>query len=412
MRTIVKIFLTSILLSIVIFNESFSQFNFVHITDMHVSDGNSYVNASDVNGVVFNQMLSTIRNLTPKPAFVVASGDLVNAGSAGNGAFPNFTQYLFPQQVTNPQPGDFFIDSAKTIPIYFTSGNHEYYTTLYPPLSTSGLVNYTTYIAPAIDYSITYNNAEILFLQSGYDSFRPLWIDADITNPEGSGLSDNQCSWLRTELSNSANMRKIIIIHHPPVDIVGTNADGTPSVAGLVIDPADGSILNNRTTFLNICDSNNVDITLSGHVHQNAVADAAGNAVNENWSGGTRYIQTAAGMFGAYRIITVDSSFVTVSTPLLLTVVGIPGYSAEDLDFSVYYNPASENISIFGGNFSGHANIEVGIFNIAGQEVIKQHFASDNELLHVVNASGLSKGFYLLTLRNGNKVFTKKLVVD
>ena len=40
----------------------------------------------------------------------------------------------------------------------------------------------------------------------------------------------------------------------PPVDANGQTWDGTP-ITG-IIDTADGSILNNRTAFLNICNSN------------------------------------------------------------------------------------------------------------------------------------------------------------
>ncbi len=410
MRTIIKILLSAALLSLVIYNESFSQFNFVHITDLHVSDGTSYVNNSDINGVVFSQMLETIRNLTPKPAFVVASGDLTNVGSAGDGADPVFLQYLFPTLVTNPQPGDYFIDSAKTIPIYFTPGNHEYYTTLIPPLSATGLVNYKNYFAPDTDYTITYNNAALLFLRSGYDVFRPLWIDVNITNPEGSGISDSQCNWVRSELSNNANMRKIIVMHHPPVDAIGTNADGTPSTLNIV-DTADGSILYNRTTLLNICDSNNVDIVLAGHMHQNVVADRPGDVIDENWTGGTRYIQTAGGLLGGYRIITVDSNFVWAGLPQILTPAGINGYSLVD-NINVFYNSTTRMITVFGGNFSDQSNTEISILSITGQQILKQHFNTNQMMFHVVNAAGLAKGFYVLTIQNENKNYAKKLVVD
>src|ERR1017187_8496080 len=205
----------------------FAQFSFVRMTDLHVSDAVSYVNGCDLNGITAQCYLTEFANLNPKPAFVIATGDISNIGNiTSDGMYPTFTQFLFPQSVISPGIGAYFIDSAKTIPIYFTPGNHDYKTSLAPPLQLSVLNYYSAYIAPDTDYAVTINNAVILFMRSGNEG--PYWNDLDPLNSEGSGISDAQCHWLRNILSSNSNKRKIIVMHHPTVDVAGTNSDGSP----------------------------------------------------------------------------------------------------------------------------------------------------------------------------------------
>src|ERR1035437_1760682 len=236
-----------------------AQFSFVHITDLHVSDASSFVNGCDLNGDGAHCYLKEFSKLTPKPAFVAATGDVSNIGdNIAYGMYPSLTQYLYPGLDLNPGIGAYHIDSTETIPIYFTPGNHDYYASITPPQS-STLIYYEKYVAPDTDYAVKNTIAVIIFLRSGYDSDRPIWQDPNITNPEGSGISNAQCHWLRNVLSANGTKRKIIVMHHPPVNVAGTNSDGSPYTA-MIWDTADGSILNNRTTFLNICDSNHSGI--------------------------------------------------------------------------------------------------------------------------------------------------------
>ena len=312
MKKLILIFTTVCFASL----SSFSQFSFIHITDLHVSDTIFSIDNHDLDGQYFQCYIKEFANLTPKIAFVAASGDISNVGNlAKKGMYPTITQYLFPPDLTNPDNGAYFIDSAQSIPIYFTPGNHDYFKEfkLFPK-SEENLNYYAKYLAPDMDYSVATDIAVIVFLQSGSDG--SLLNDENPVNPEGKGISNEQCAWLRNILRTNISKRKIVIMHHPPVNAVGTSFDGAP-YTGSIRDATDGSILHNRTNFLNICDSNKVDIVLCGHIHQNVVANRKGDVVSENWSGGTRYIQTAAAINRSFRIITVDSNFVKVSTPLL-----------------------------------------------------------------------------------------------
>jgi 3',5'-cyclic AMP phosphodiesterase CpdA len=133
-----KQILLSVTLYIVVLS-SFAQFTFIHISDMHVS--NIPFEESDTNAQYFQCYAKEFAIINPKPAFVAVSGDVSNVGNQmPDGMYPTVTQYLFPPSQTNPGIGDYFIDSAMTIPIYFVPGNHEYWMALVnPPVSNDTL---------------------------------------------------------------------------------------------------------------------------------------------------------------------------------------------------------------------------------------------------------------------------------
>lgn len=374
---------------------SFAQFTFIHISDMHVSS--IPFQNSDTNAQYFRCYSKEFANLNPRPAFVAVSGDVSNVGNqTPDGMYPTITQYLFPPTLTNPGIGDYFIDSARTIPIYFVPGNHEYWIALVnPPVSNDTLTYYKKFLTPDMDYAITTNLAVIVFLRSGSDSM----ITAE--NKKGKGLSNEQCTYLRNILRINSNKRKIIVMHHPAVNAIGTNSDGTP-FTGVITSPEDCSIANNRTNFLNICDSNHVDVVLDGHEHQNVVANRIGQVITENGSDSTRYVQTAAAFNRSYRIITVDSSYVTVSTPMRsCTSTGVDEVN-NPLNISVFPNPANVKIII-----ECTSQSEIEILNIEGQLVKK---LTTNDISTIVDLSNLSGGIYIIKARNQRGIAIKKLI--
>jgi 3',5'-cyclic AMP phosphodiesterase CpdA len=412
MRTPKNLISFLLLLQLLFFTNVFSQFTFVHISDIHVANATSPINSPDIDGAKFKQMLDKINSLVPKPAFVVASGDISNVGSYGNGMYGILTQNLYPQNLTSPQYGDYYIDAAETIPIYIVPGNHDYFSSTLFISSDPGLVNYSANVAPASDFLISYQNAVIFFVLSGYDQFRPIWVDSDLSNPEGSGISNSQCNFLRTNLYQNNNKKKIIVMHHPPVNGVGTNADGSPSTSNIV-DALDGSIMNNRDVLLNLCDSAQVDMVLAGHVHQNLVVDRNANIVDENYAGGTRFIQTAASIYGGYRVITVDSSFVWAGEPQLLTFAGLPGYNSDvdDNSFSVTSDPASQTITIHCLSVPSDLDSEIQLMNMAGQEVLSYYetFRSGKQI--TLSTFTLPKGVYFLSIPKGKIIQGRKILV-
>ena len=394
----------------------FAQFTFVHISDLHVSWDVSYVNGCDLNGVMAQCYLKVLANLNPKPAFVIATGDISNEGNnSPYGMYPTLSQFLYPGLVLNPGIGAYFIDSAHTIPIYFTPGNHDYRTTNLPPLSTPDLTFYSEYIAPDTDYAVTTHDAVILFMRSGYDTLLPWLNNLNPLSPEGSGLSNAQISWIRSELSANSTRRKIIVMHHPPVNAIGTNSDGTP-FTGTIQDTADASITRNRTVFLNICDSNHVDVILAGHEHQNVVANRAGNVIDENWSGGTRYVQTGAAENGSYRVITVDSSFVTVSPPSLCCTTITDFKELSNSSFTnVYPNPATntltiENLKAAVGNMQSAVN-NIEIYNLLGEKIYSSLVTYSGSPI-TINIVDIPSGVYIVKVRTEKGVAIKKFIKE
>jgi len=385
--------------ALIITLSSFAQFTFVHLSDMHVS--NIPFENSDTNAQYFQCYIKEFAKLTPKPAFVVSSGDESNVGNqVPNGMYPTFTQYLYPPSQTNPGIGDYFIDSAQTIPIYFVPGNHEYWEALVnPPVSNDTLKYYTEFLIPDTDYCITTNLAVIVFLRSGSDTA----ITQD--DKKGKGLSDSQCNYLRNILTANSSKRKIIVMHHPAVNAVGTNSDGTPFTEEAIPSPDFNSIANNRTTFLNICDSNHVDVVLNGHMHQNVDANRAGHVISENGLDSTRYVQTAAGFNRSYRIITVNPMYVNVSVPLRSCNQGASiDETSNSLNVSIFPNPATNMLTV---KCNKLASIEIS--NIEGQII---NFINETETNNNIDLTGLQKGVYFIKVKTDDKITVKKFIIQ
>lgn len=380
---------------------SFAQFSFVHLSDMHVS--NIPAANSDTNAQYFQCAIKEFAGLHPKPSFVLVTGDVSDIGNMPIlGMYPTITQYLFPRSLPNPAVGDYFIDSAKTIPIYFTPGNHEYWTgfdSIHIPISNDTLFYYPEQITPDIDYVVNTDIAVIVVLRSGHDS--PYGYPPDPALIMGTGLSNEQIIWLRNVLDGNSRKRKIIAMHHPPVNAAGTNSDGTPFTE-LALDTATNSLENNRTNFLNICDSNHVDVVLAGHEHQNVVANRMGDTISENWSNGPRYVQTAAAFNRSYRIITVESNFVTVSRPLRsCNVTGVNDQS-NSANITVFPNPAHDRLSIGCTQQS-----EIEILNTQGQ-ILKRSTSQD---VHAsVDVSKLPAGIYIIKIKTEEGITVKKFI--
>lgn len=80
-------------------------------------------------------------------------------------------------------------------------------------------------------------------------------------------------------------------------------------------------------------------------------------------------------------------------------------------DFSVYPNPASENISI---NFSTEeSNYTVQLINISGKVVLNNSYSSSTDFKQEkIDISGFSKGIYTLKISSGTAVEVKKIIVQ
>ena len=375
-------------------------FTFIHISDLHVSTVTSSVNSCDVNGVEAQCYLKEFGAMTPKPAFILATGDISNIGNSSSvpgGMYSALTQYLYPSALIHPGIGTLHIDSAQTIPIYFAPGNHDYYTTLLPPgtlTQLNTLPNYSKYIAPDSDYAVTTAVSVILYVRSGWDISYLISVD-----PKASGLSDAQCDWIRTVLAANSSKRKIIVMHHPAANFTGTNCDASAHSA--VRDSATATMYVNRTTFLNICDSNHVDVVLAGHSHQNVVVDRAGNQIADNCDTcGTRFVQTGPAFAGCYRPITVDSSFVTVRPAMRSCTNTAVADLDNEITFSVYPDPST---GVFTLGIGQNLPVRVKIYNVLGECVHQQSSISSSLQ---IDMQSQPEGMYFLqvTIEQGDPV--------
>ena len=372
-----------------------AQFTFAHISDIHVADGNpeGYFGGYDMNGAQFNCTIKHLRNLYPRPAFVVASGDISNVGGIPpDGMYTALTRHLFPRPYNDPRPGDYFIDLAQDIPIYFAPGNHEYYRIMVPPFMLSSPEYYVKYISPDEDYAIYKDNAIIISLRTGGDT--PYWEGQNPFDALATGLTDDQCNWLRETLNNAGNKRKIIFMHHPVRNSSGINYSDSASHA---VPANEGTFANNRITFMDICDAYQVDVVLIGHTHNSVVLNRGGYIVDENWSGETRYVQTAAEIDGFYRIITVNESFVNVSQTLHVecttsdqpvSKVSVELYPSPMTTLAILSLKMDENI----------INYETRIYTAQGLEV--RHITGINSSETIIERGNLKPGVYFYKVCN------------
>ncbi|MBI2838251.1 MAG: metallophosphoesterase [Acidobacteria bacterium] len=323
-------------------------FSFIHLTDTHVGDSKwaAIVRTDyDVDGVAFGQMASFICGMANKPAFVVDSGDVVDWGACFNRDLnPNFQKllsFLSPWDATKKR---YYIDkTAKTIPIYFSLGNHDTRDRL--QVDTGDPYDFHWWIFgddpkyiehdDIADYHLVQSNALIIVMDSGRDTLRFNW-ENPLENPEGNGFTASQMTWLKDTIKNNSSLRpKILVMHHPAANGLGKLCN-TSAYCGPVLDGGDGSFVDERADFFNvmagtiggISDASwKVDVVLTGHVHQSLIADATGTPFA--FTGGTHtptdptwYVQTGAAYTGLYRIITVDGSNVTVGEPTRAAGVG------------------------------------------------------------------------------------------
>ena len=362
------------------------KFYFIHITDMHVSTIPYFTELFDYNANKANCYFNYFFNLNTKPAFIVASGDISNFGHLHpTGMYHILTNILYPKNIFYPNPGDLYIDSTLLIPIYFAPGNHDYYSITYLPeggytFLPFSLEYYSYYLSPDTDYFVLKDNLILISLRSGPDS-----TSGDYMNSPyylGSGLTIEQCNWLRDILYQNVDKRKVIFMHHCPWNLA-----------------------NNKDVFVNICDSAKVDVVLCGHTHQNTVKDKNFNNVDENFTGGTRFIETAAAIDLFYREITIEDTFVFVSQPKIVTdcISNInKKYSTNEI---LFYDPIKKIIKVNLNSF-----FTLRIYDTKGlllYEESKELYKED------ININFLKTGIYIVDIldKNLKQSFKYKIVI-
>ena len=327
----------------------YPEFRFVHMTDAHIGWGSEmecipsvYAHAESTPAICmavyprFIDTLENIRRLSPKPDFILITGD--NVEYAKKDWFDHFKTILdtFSMKHNIPVyviPGNH--DRYEHVPLYnateeyfFRGGNdflQQYYISMETPEKMNGvsiLDTFNEYSSSTkslenginrYNYKFEYDGYFFIGLDSGedyYDSFG--FEDYFDFGPESSGLSSKHMDALK---ALDKDKPKIIFMHHP---VVTGGKDG---------EYEDASIVYNRTSignlkgFLDYCKENNVQMVLSGHTHEDHIFN--GDAVDlgvknwgvEAWRGCTTdcpwFIQTPSavkdgdGFPHGYRIVRV-----------------------------------------------------------------------------------------------------------
>jgi len=228
-----------------------SDFYFVHITDTHVVS--KLYDHQETRKHWLISLLDYISSFDKPPAFVVITGDLVEWGEGFLGVL-NYYAFTSCFYKNNTQ---FYADKNCTIPVYFTPGNHDHY-------PNRQLYNYHLFIDMTHKkdhncYVVTYENLSLFFMDSGpvYYAKPSEWVDS-----LGYGLTKDEISWLDEKLSSCTTNHKIVLMHHPAVNIRNKN--------GGLFDV----FVHNRENFIQLCEKYDVDVALAGHTHEARVFDA------------------------------------------------------------------------------------------------------------------------------------------
>ncbi|WP_158971579.1 metallophosphoesterase [Chachezhania sediminis] len=154
---------------------------FVHLTDLHFGEADDPHLHSDTEATMA-AILAEVHRIDPKPDFVIASGDLANAGDAAS--YRKLAKAL----------------ESLEMPIVYAIGNHDTREGFYEGMLGQGPGNNATY-----DHDTVIAGIHIITL----DSTTPGAI--------GGALEPHQFDWLAARLMDHADLPKLIVVHHPPM---------------------------------------------------------------------------------------------------------------------------------------------------------------------------------------------------
>ena len=199
---------------------------FVHLSDLHI------VHPDAQDDHLFSDTASTLRavkeaigKLEPRPSFVVISGDLTNRGTKEN--FLELKRLL----------------SDIEVPVLLALGNHDTREGFYEFVLDEGAGKSSPYF-----YSRTIDGLHVIVL------------DSSTPNKVHGTLEPEQFEWLERELTQHADLPKIVVVHHPisPMHL--------PIFTEINFDRQDAARLEA------MLEQKNVIGVLSGHVHFDQVS--------------------------------------------------------------------------------------------------------------------------------------------
>lgn len=153
---------------------------FLHLTDLHFGSADDPHLHSDTEATMA-AILTQMERITPRPDFIVASGDLSNAGDADS--YRRLKAMLAPYGV----------------PVIYALGNHDTREGFY-----EGMLGRTT------DLSAPYDHDTVIA------GLHAIALDSTTPGAIGGALEPYQFDWLADRLTAHPDLRKLIVVHHAP----------------------------------------------------------------------------------------------------------------------------------------------------------------------------------------------------
>ena len=162
-----------------------ADFRFVHISDPHVGAGENHLTDA--------KLFKEIIELDPKPAFVVATGDICEIGTAAQ--YAQFQEAL----------------KSLTVPMYVAPGNHD---VRWNPIGKEGFVKG---VGQPMNQSWDYENVHFVTL------------DSTVLLEHWGHISQDQLDWLKADLEKVGAEKPVVIGFHHPIGREGTTiSSGSP----------------------------------------------------------------------------------------------------------------------------------------------------------------------------------------
>ena len=163
---------------------------FIHLTDLHIGTADDDHLYSDTTETL-SQVLDLVATVTPRPQFVVASGDLTNRGDADS--FRRLKEIM---------------DARVDVPVIYALGNHDTRAGFYEGMGIA-----------TEDQDAPYDHDVVV------DGIHIVTIDSSTPGLIGGTIDPEQFDWLASTLDTHPDLPKLIVVHHPPA--LGEEPDAT-----------------------------------------------------------------------------------------------------------------------------------------------------------------------------------------
>jgi Icc protein len=200
---------------------------FVHLTDLHIGrPGYEDPHLFSDTTATLETILEMVATISPKPSFIVASGDLTNRGDIES--FGELKRIM----------------GALDIPVIYALGNHD---------TREGF--YEGFLEQGEHSSAPYFHDRVI------DGVHVIALDSSIPGQIGGNIEPEQFDWLEQVIETHSDLPKLVVSHHAPA--IGNESEFAPWRSIRVED---------TQRLAEILKGRNVVGLLSGHVHYDRVS--------------------------------------------------------------------------------------------------------------------------------------------